>query len=69
MEELNPDNAKEWQEKAKAVAKKEVERRVVTIQQAKDNFKKWIKESFSNGGFSKEVLDFWDEVSKQVDEL
>ena len=31
--------------KAKAVAKKEVERRVVTIQEAKDNFKKWIKET------------------------
>ena len=55
--------------KAKAVAKKEVERRVVTIQEAKDNFKKWIKETSSVGGFSKEVLDFWDEVSKQVDEL
>lgn len=55
--------------KAKAVAKKEVERRVVTIQEAKDNFKKWIKETSSVVGFSKEILDFWDEVSKQVDEL
>ena len=55
--------------KAKAVAKKEVERRVVTIQEAKDNFKKWIKDTSSVGGFSKEILDFWDEVSKQVDEL
>jgi len=55
--------------KAKAVAKKEVERRVVTIQEAKDNSKKWIKETSSVGGFSKEILDFWDEVSKQVDEL
>ena len=62
--------------KAKAVAKKEVERRVVTTQEAKDNFKKWIKEtSYVSGfssytsGFSKEVLEFWDEVSKQVDEL
>tara|TARA_R110000850_G_scaffold14183_2_gene45443 strand:- start:1836 stop:2018 length:183 start_codon:yes stop_codon:yes gene_type:complete len=55
--------------KAKAVAKKEVEGRVVTIQEAKDNFKKWIKETSSVGGFSEEVLDFWNEVSKQVDEL
>lgn len=55
--------------KAKLVAKKEVERRVVTIQEAKDSFKKWIKESSSGIGFSKEVFDFWDEVSKQVDEL
>mgnify|MGYP006079109717 FL=1 len=55
--------------KAKAVAKKEVEGRVVTIKEAKDNFKKWIKETSSVGGFSKEVLDFWNEVSKQVDEL
>ena len=55
--------------KAKEVAKKEVERRVVTIQEAKNNFKKWIKETSSVGGFSKEVLEFWDEVSKQVDDL
>ena len=55
--------------KAKAVAKKEVERRVVTIQEAKDNFKKWIKDTSSVGGFSKEILDFWDEVSKQADML
>ena len=55
--------------RAKAVAKKEVERRVVTVQEAKDNFKKWIKETSSGGGFSKEVIDFWDEVYKQVDEL
>lgn len=55
--------------KAKSVAKKEVERRVVTIQEAKDNFKKWIKETSSIGGFSKEVIEFWDEVYKQVDEL
>lgn len=55
--------------KARAVAKKEVERRVVTIQEAKDNFKKWIKDTSSVVGFSTEVLEFWDEVSKQVDEL
>ena len=55
--------------RAKAVAKKEVERRVVTIQEAKDNFKKWIKETSSGGVFSKEILEFWDEVYKQVDEL
>ena len=56
-------------DKAKAVAKKEVARRVVTIQEAKDNFRQWINETSCVGGFSKEVLDFWDEVSKQVDEL
>ena len=55
--------------KAKEVAKEEVERRVVTIQEAKDSFKKWIKSGLAVGGFSKEVLGFWDEVSKQVDEL
>jgi len=54
--------------RAKAVAKKEVERRVVTIQEAKDNFKKWIKET-SSGIFSKEILEFWDEVYKQEDQL
>ena len=51
------------------VAKKEVERRVVTIDEAKDNFKDWIKEASSIGGFSKEIIDFWDEVLRQVDEL
>jgi hypothetical protein len=55
--------------KAKAVAKKEVARRVVTIQEAKDNFRQWITDTSSGCGFSKEVLEFWEEVSKQVDEL
>ena len=53
-------------DKAKAVAKKEVARRVVTIQEAKDNFKQWINETSCVGGFSKEVLDFWDEGSPLI---
>ena len=56
-------------ESARNVAKMEVERRVVTIQEAKDKVKDWIKETSKGGGFSKEVIEFWEEVSKQVDDL
>lgn len=55
--------------KAKEVARREVARRVVTIQEAKDDFRQWIIDTSSGGGFSKEVLQFWEEVSKEVDEL
>lgn len=56
-------------DKAKAVAKKEVERRIVTIQEAKDNFKQWIDNSSCYGYYTDDVIDFWAEVKKQVDEL
>ena len=53
-------------EKAREVAIKEVNRRIVTKDQAKKDFVKWIKETSSTGGFDKHILDFWDEVIKQV---
>jgi len=56
-------------ERAKSVAAQEVNKRIVTKEEAKKDFKKWIKEASSVGGFTKDVLEFWDEVSKQVDEL
>tara|TARA_R110000744_G_scaffold215059_1_gene333927 strand:- start:302 stop:484 length:183 start_codon:yes stop_codon:yes gene_type:complete len=56
-------------EKAKEVAIEEINKRIVTKDQAKTDFKKWIKESSSGGGFDKHILDFRDEVIKQVDKL
>ena len=56
-------------EKAKEVALKEVNRRVVTKAQAKKDFVKWIKETSSGGGFDEHILEFWDEVIKQVDRV
>lgn len=56
-------------ERAKSVAAQEINKRIVTKEEAKKDFKKWIEKTSSVGGFSKEVLEFWIEVSKQVDEL
>ena len=56
-------------ERAKTVAAQEVNKRIVTKEEAKKDFKKWIKETSSVGGFNKDVLDFWNEVAKQVDNL
>ena len=56
-------------EKAKEVAIEEINKRIVTKDQAKTDFKKWIKESSARGGFDKHILDFWDEVIKQADKL
>jgi len=53
-------------EKAREVAIEEVNKRIVTKAQAKEDFVKWIKETSSRGGFDKHILDFWDEVIKQV---
>lgn len=53
--------------KAKEVAEKEVLKRVTTLEQAKANYKDWIKTGLSQGGFDRETVDFWAEVSRQVD--
>lgn len=53
-------------EKAREVAIEEVNKRIVTKAQAKEDVVKWIKETSSRGGFDKHILDFWDEVIKQV---
>jgi len=53
-------------EKAREVAIKGVNERIVTKAQAKEDFVKWIKETSSTSGFDKHILGFWDEVIKQV---
>ena len=55
--------------KAKEIAVKEVNRRIVSKEKANAYFQLWIKETMSIGGFSEEVIQFWDEVSKQADQL
>jgi hypothetical protein len=54
---------------AKEVAEKEVNRRIVSKEKANAYFQLWIRETMSVGGFSEEVIEFWDEVSKQADKL
>ena len=56
-------------EKAKEVANEEVFKRIVTLEDAKQDFKKWISETRKHGGFDKHILEFWDEVVKQVDDI
>lgn len=56
-------------EKAKEVAIEEINKRIVTKTQAKKDFIKWIKETSSKGGFDKYILEFWDEVIKEVEKL
>ena len=56
-------------EKAREVAIKEVNKRIVTKAQAKEEFIKWIKETSSTCGFDKHILDFWKEVIKQVNKV
>ena len=51
------------------LAIKEIKSRIVTEEEAKKQFKKWIISTASGGGFSDEVLKFWDEVIKATDEL
>lgn len=53
--------------KAKEVAQRDVLSRVVTIEQAKESYKYWIKSGLSKGGFNQETIDFWEEVYNQVD--
>lgn len=53
--------------KAKEVAQKAVLSRVLTLQQAKESYKKQIKTGLSSGGFNQETIDFWEEVLLQVD--
>lgn len=56
-------------EKAKAVAIKEVESRIVTKEQAKQGFKKWLKSAlkYHKTYYSPDIIEFWEEVEKQVD--
>ena len=56
-------------EHAKAVAKKEVLKRIKTLEQAKQQYKEWIKYELKNGGYKQETVDFWEEVCRQVDSV
>jgi hypothetical protein len=55
--------------KAKSQAIKEVESRITTKEQAKQDFKSWLKKSlkFHKTLYSRDVVEFWEEVEKQVD--
>ena len=53
---------------AKVAAREEVKKRIVTKEEAKESFKKWIKESSFNG-ISNETTAFWIEVYKQIDDV
>lgn len=55
--------------KAKEVAEKEVFSRVVTLEQAKEEYKNWIERGLEIGGFEEKTIDFWKEVSNQVDKI
>lgn len=51
------------------VARKEVLSRVLTLEQAKEKYKDWIKEALALGGQSNEVIAFWEEVYREVDNV
>jgi len=57
--------------KAKATAISEIESRIRTKEQAKQGFKRWLYGDLKlhKKLYSKEVLEFWQEVDKQVDLL
>ena len=56
-------------ENAKRVAKKGIEERIVTKYQAKENYRKWIENGLSKGGFEDNIVSFWTEVIKQLDNV
>ena len=56
-------------EVAKRVAKKGIEERIVTKDQAKEKYRKWIENSLSKGGFDDYIISFWTEVIKQLDKV
>lgn len=51
------------------VALKEVNRRIVTKEEAKQDFINWIDQSSSYGVYEKYVVDFWKEVKQEVAKL
>lgn len=52
--------------RARVVAIKEVNKRIVTKDEAKASFISWINESASYPYFSDDILEFWEEVKRQV---
>lgn len=55
--------------KPKDTAIREIKRRVVTVEKAKRDFKRWIDEGLLRGGFSEDVIQYWIEVKKEVDKI
>lgn len=55
------------QSKAKELARQEVLRRVKTLEMAKESFREWIKEALALGGQEQSIIDFWNEVYRQID--
>lgn len=53
----------------KEVALKEVFARVMTLDQAKESYKKWIKNALALGGQSDDVVRFWNEVLLEIDKI
>jgi hypothetical protein len=54
---------------AKQVAIKEIEKRIVTKEQAKEDFKKWIRSTVAFGGFNEKTLKFWKDVINESEKL
>ena len=53
----------------KQIALNGIKRRVVTLDKAKEDFKNWINEGLSRGGFSDDVIDYWRKVKKEIDKI
>lgn len=50
----------------KEIALKEVKNRIVTKEEAKQKFLKWIESSSKYGVYEERVVDFWKEVKAEV---
>lgn len=50
-------------------AKTQVMKRIVTIEDAKNDFRRWIDEGLALGGFGQNVLDYWEEVKEEINKL
>lgn len=54
---------------AKSIAIKEVNKRIVSKDQAKVNYINWIESSLKSGYFSDNIKNFWKEVINEVKNL
>ena len=50
----------------KETAIKEVEKRIVTKEEAKQKFLKWIEQSSKYGAYKEDVVNYWKEVKQEV---
>lgn len=58
-------------EKARQEAKEEVEKRIVTKEEAKKQYKEWIQQALEkySKSLTQDVVDYWVEVFNQVDDV